>query len=190
MSFWKLTHEQPCYGSETFLSRRVPNLKFYLFARHLNDSRSKLHSDSVRAVGGDWKPKSGVNRYCCNSDRRYGSLHFCSVNWCNRHDLPTPMSPTMMYLNMYEYCEEVIFGQHLWSTATTKEHTAVRKTVGRRNGDTLPPVYSRCGPTETGHDNGDGTQMAQATAAAAAATSGRPTGYESRVTGRDDRASS
>lgn len=33
-------------------------------------------------------------------------LHFCSVNWCNKHDLPTPMSPTMMYLNMYEYCEE------------------------------------------------------------------------------------
>lgn len=38
----------------------------------------------------------------------YWHLHFCSVNWCSKQDLPTPISPTMMYLKMYEYCEEDI----------------------------------------------------------------------------------
>ncbi len=28
--------------------------------------------------------------------------HFFSVNWCKRQDFPTPMSPMMMYLKMYE----------------------------------------------------------------------------------------
>ena len=29
-------------------------------------------------------------------------LHFFSVNWCSKHDLPTPISPIMMYLKIYE----------------------------------------------------------------------------------------
>lgn len=56
----------------------------------------------------------------------WNTLHFCSVNWCSKQDLPTPMSPTMMYLNMYEYCEEDIFRQHLLSTARVKVKTIMR----------------------------------------------------------------
>ena len=57
-----VNHECSCSTSiirashrpETLLSRRIPNLKFYLLSRHLNYARTKLDPDRVWAVGHNW----------------------------------------------------------------------------------------------------------------------------------------
>lgn len=79
----------------------IPYLQFDLLTGHFDYSCAEFHADGMWTIGHDCnrsRRKNDENNIFWHSIWDYS--HFFSVNWCKRHDLPTPMSPIIMYLKI------------------------------------------------------------------------------------------
>ena len=92
-------HDYLCVRS--YRRNHLPCTKFYANRmRTICHNYKKTINHYYKSPTHESQTNDKIKIHLTLSKRCY--LHFFSVNWCSRHDLPTPISPIIIYLNMQE----------------------------------------------------------------------------------------